>query len=120
MSTFYQSLAQYKGTVQSIDEAENSFTAKLVNIEEEEDELLAEFSFDDIAYNSEKELIRPGAIFFWLIGQEVECRSVKNISKFIFRRMPVIRGKAVQEAKENARELAKLFTGINAKETTVN
>ena len=73
----------------------------------------AEFDFDEISLGSDRELLLPGAMFIWLIGQEVEHGSVKNMTKFVFRRMRVVRGRMLQEAKDNAEELAKLFSGIN-------
>jgi hypothetical protein len=117
-STFYQYLNQYKGTVQSIDEKADVFTAYLVNLDEENDELMAEFSFKDYAFGSDRELIRTGANFIWLIGQEIEHGAVRNITKFVFRRTPVVRGKALREAKDNARKLAEFFRDIGTTETT--
>jgi hypothetical protein len=116
--TFYQYIKQYLGTVQSIDEKSDIFTANLVNIDDEYDKLLAEFSFKDYDFGSDRELILIGANFVWLIGQEVEHGTVRNITKFLLRRTPIIRGKALQEAKDNARELSKLFDGIATAETT--
>jgi hypothetical protein len=117
-STFYQYLKQYRGTVQSIDEKADIFTAYLVNLDEDNDELVAEFSFKDYVFGSDRELMRAGANFIWLIGQEIEHGTVRNITKFVFRRTPVVRGKALQEAKDNARELAEFFRDIGNTETT--
>jgi len=117
-STFYQSIKQYKGTVQSINKTEDIFTASLSNIDEEDDELIAEFSFKDVSFGSDEELLRLGAIFIWLIGQEIEHGTVKNVTKFIFRRTPVIRRKELQEVKENAKKWAEFFDGIGNTETT--
>ena len=116
--TFYQYIKQYSGTVQSIDARSDIFTANLVNIDDEYDKLLAEFSFKDYDFGSDRELILTGANFIWLIGQEVEHGTVRNITKFLLRRTPIIRGKALQEAKDNARKLSKLFVGIATAETT--
>jgi hypothetical protein len=116
-SSYYSSIKQYHGIVQSIDEGADIFTASLINIEDENEELLAEFSLQDDVYGSDRELIQLGANFIWLIGQEVEHGTARNIAKFIFRRTYVARGKVLQEAKDNARELSELFDRIGATET---
>jgi hypothetical protein len=117
-SAFYQQLNQYNGTIRSINNITDTFTAILINAENGEDTLEAEFSFEDYSFGSDRELIREGANFVWLFGQEVEHGSVRNVSKFIFRRTPVIGGKTLQEVRYNARELAKLFTGAKVTETS--
>jgi len=119
-STFYHSVQQYEGTIQTIDENAGTFSASMTNIDEKDDILLAEFSFKDISFASDRELIRIGAKFIWLIGQEMEHGTITNIARFIFRRTPVIRGKTLQEAKDNAREWAKLFGGLGTAETAKN
>ena len=115
-STFYQDITQYSGTIQSIDKDLDIFTANLVNIDDVDDKLLAEFYINDYNFGSDMELIQPGANFIWLIGQEVEHGTRKKTTKFIFRRTPIARGRALQEAKDKARELAELFSTIGTSE----
>ena len=116
-NTFYRSIKQYDGTVQLIDEEADTFTAHLVNIDEGDDELVVEFSFKDCSLGSDRELVRVGANFVWLIGQEDERGTATNIAKFVFRRTPVIHGRALQGAKDNAKEWAEFFSGIGIADT---
>ena len=95
----------------------NSFTAHLINSEKNDDELIGEFSLADLSFPSDRELVREGATFIWLIGQEVEHRTVKNVSKFIFRRTPVIQNKELREIKANAQKWEEFFSRVGDPET---
>ena len=116
-NTFYQYIWQYKGIVQSVNEEEETFTANLVNIDNEDEILQIEFGIHDYHFGSDEELIRPGASFVWIMGQEVENGTARNTTKFLFRRTPVLRGKALLEAGEDAKDMAALFRGIEESET---
>ena len=56
-------------------------------------------------------------MIIWLFGQEVDNGTEMDIMKFVFRRTPVVRGKALQKAKDRARELTELFARIGIEET---
>jgi len=116
-STFYKYIRLYNGTIQFIDKETDTFTAHLINPEKNDDELIAEFSFKDLSFPSDIELIREGAIFVWLIGKEIKHRTETNLSKFIFRRTPVIQKRKIQEVKENAQKWEELFSRIGDTET---
>ena len=120
VSTFYQTLKQYLGTVRSIDSTTKTFTASLISIDEGEEEFLAEFELIDVVYKSDREIMRPGALFIWLIGQEVEHGTIKNITHIIFRRTSVGNKRVLQEAKDNAREWARLLGSVGTEESAIN
>ena len=116
-STFYKHIRLYNGVIQSIDEESDTFTAHLINQEENDDEMIAEFNFKDLSFPSDTELIREGALFVWIWGKEVKHGTETHISRLIFRRTRVIRKKELQEIKENAKKWAEFFNGIGDTET---
>jgi len=116
-STFYKHIESYNGTVQSVDEKTDSFTAHLINSEKNDDELIGKFSLEALSFPSDKELIREGSPFVWLIGKEIEHGTETNISKFIFRRTPVIQERKLQEVKTDAQKWEELFSRIGDTET---
>ena len=50
---------------------------------------LTEFSFDDLATESDQSLVLPGAIFYWTVGRSRNAAgTVTNLSLVRFRRLP--------------------------------
>ena len=95
-----------------VDGVANSFVANLINLEDADDKLKAEFDLDDVYYKSDLELVREGALFIWLIGKEFKLGTATNVAKLIFRRTPIVNEKDMQEAKKNAKIWAEFFNGL--------
>lgn len=98
-------LQEWEGYVISINDDE--FTASLLdltkgkNIEQEE----ADFSIDDLTQD-DKKLLKPGAVFRWIIGYRSIGGTKERISKIVFRRMPQWTAKDLQTAQAKAKEIS--------------
>ena len=119
--TYYKSIKEYHGVVESVDFEKGAFQAILHDPHDLTDVLNAEFGFDDLQYKSDIELVVRGANFVWVIGQEAKLLVKNNylipgpqtnISKFIFRRTRVLDAKKIEEAKNDAREWTEFFNTI--------
>lgn len=109
----YENLIQYYGIVEQIDNCSNKFTATLTNVENETDQLSADFDFDDLQYISDRELIGIGANLVWLIGKEKRTNGMQiNISKFVLRRTRVLSHKKIEEAERKANDWTAFFQSI--------
>ncbi len=85
--TPFAPLQEWEGYVQSV--SDNEFTASLFDItnkRETEDEE-ADFSIDDLT-EDDKKLLKPGAVFRWLIGYRNIGGTKERSSKIVFRRLP--------------------------------
>jgi hypothetical protein len=98
-------LQAWEGHVLSI--GSDSFTAILRNITEgrpyEDEE--ADFSLEEVS-PEERSLLKPGAIFRWLIEYRTVGGSRETISKILFRRLPQWTEADIQQAKVRAAEKA--------------
>lgn len=119
--SYYKHLKQYEGIVDSVDTKKGIFCAQLVDMEDADVQFEAEFSLNDLQFESDKELVNIGATFIWMVGQETliiekNGRFVSsqqtNISKFVFRRSRVLNSKKMQDAKNRANELAEFLKAI--------
>ena len=118
--SYYNEIKEYYGTVDTINEEQNTFIAILYLKSDPEKKISVEFDFEDVQYASEKSLIKIGAPLVWIVGQETGLllRENKlkqgpriNISIFRFRRTKCLNKKQVQSAKEKANEWTELFIG---------
>lgn len=117
--SYYNEVLEYHGVIQDVDESSGKFFANLVNSENKNDILNAEFEIDDIQYESDKDFIRKGAQFIWMIGQETKLlyyndNTIKkgprsNVSRFYFRRMRSLSKKEREKAKLEANEWTEFF-----------
>ena len=121
-SDFYE----YHGVVETVDKVNKKFTAILINSNDSEDVLSAEFRLDDINYESDKKLIDVGVNIIWIIGQEQQVISrngswvqgtQQNMAKFIVRRSQGLNNKRRREAKDEARKWSELFERFESTET---
>lgn len=91
-----------------IEVRKSSFTARLVdvsNIHPDED---IEIKFNYVSPD-DKHLIRPGAIFYWNIGCELENATVRGISIIKFRRLPRWTKKDFQNSELFKQKIEELF-----------
>lgn len=112
------------GTVLSINEKDNEFEASLIDSNDENKISNANFSFEDVQYESDKKLISVGARFVWTIGKEKKILNVHgelkygatvNVSKIRFRRTRVLNKKKQKQVEEDAEFWTKFFTGLDPK-----
>ncbi len=127
VDTYYKFINVFHGIVQTVDVYNNTFSATLINADNDDDILSAEFNIDDVQNLSEKELVKVGAKFVWLLGQEVKILKVgnylkdgpqTNVSKIIFRRTKVLTPRKVQTAKENAIKWTEFFKKLSTSNPT--
>ena len=70
---------------------------------------------EEIAFNirdvsgEDKELIIPGAVFYWSIGYDYSLDSPKRISQIRFRRLPGVSSREIKEAEKKALEFIDIF-----------
>ena len=117
--SYYNEVLEYHGVIHDIDEASGKFFANIVNAKNKNENLNAEFEIGDIQYESDKDFIRIGAQFIWMIGQEtkllyyndntVKKGSRNNVSRFYFRRMRSLSKKEREKAKLEANEWTEFF-----------
>lgn len=86
-----QTIAHWEGVIESV--SNGNFTARMIPLAEAarggQREELAEFSEDDLANESDRELIQPGAVFYWTIGRARNTAgTVTNVSLVRMRRLP--------------------------------
>ncbi len=98
-------LQEWEGYVQSV--GDNEFTASLFditnkrNIEDEE----ADFFIDDLN-EDDKSVLKPGAVFRWLIGYRWIGGTKERISKIVFRRLPQWTDSDLQAVQEKAKHIS--------------
>ena len=64
------------------------FKAHLIDLSSEDIEEIAEFSINEVS-NTQKELVKEGAVFRWSIGYErLRGGNKRKVSSIIFRRLP--------------------------------
>jgi len=107
----FAALQEWEGYV--VEVGNDDFTARLRDVtagsvyEDEE----ADFPVDDIS-ESDRELLRPGAIFRWAIGYERTRGGTKRrISQIVFRRLPQWTAKDLEVSLLEARALAAFLRG---------
>jgi hypothetical protein len=104
----FRTLQQYEGVVLSIEK--DAFWAKLVDktTQGSENEQ-GEFPLDEVS-DSDRRLVKPGAVFYWHIGY-YDSPSGPRIrqSLILFRRLPAITEECLNEARRKAREFLEAF-----------
>ncbi len=109
-----QPLYQWEGMVDRVDG--NGFHCRLVPLTGGEADRgkveLTEFSFDDLAAESDKPLVVPGAIFYWTVGRARNAAgTVTNLSLVRFRRLPPPTSAQASLAEQEARDLLRALNG---------
>lgn len=100
----FQALQEWEGFVQNIDN--DTFSARLLDItnkenpEEEGDFLIEDLRNDDI------KMLKPGAVFSWVIGYVIKRDGTKRRSSdIVFRRLPQWTQNDITEADKEAKKL---------------
>ncbi len=99
----FQALQRFEGTVLCV--SEDSFTARLVDKTNRRPQEEAEFPLVEVM-PGDQDLVRPGAVFYWVIGYERKTYGQQSRSSIIrFRRLPTW----TQSEIDNAKDAAKTF-----------
>lgn len=104
--SFYP-LQEWEGYV--IEVKKETFTARLIDITAKDtfEQESAEFAKSDLT-DDDLELLRPGAIFRWLIGYaRSKGGTKKSVSDIVFRRMPMMTKAEIEKSIERANEISK-------------
>jgi hypothetical protein len=92
-------LQKFEGVVQSV--TENSFVARLTDKTHDEHEE-AEFHLEEVS-PGDRNLVMPGAEFYWVIGREVKpYGQISRSSILRFKRIPAWSNEEVEQAKAEA------------------
>ena len=121
--SYYDSVEEFYGTVESIDFDNNIFTASLRRAYDENysEVIRATFDIDDIQNDSDKELLFIGSQFIWLVGKERKINNVHgqfkpggitNIARIQFRRTRVLNKKQKKDLEASVHEWQEFFTGL--------
>lgn len=107
--TPFELLQEWEGYVQTVGSSE--FTASLIDLTQKRDieEEEADFSIDDLT-DEDKKLLKPGAVFRWLIGYRSIGGTKERISKIVFRRLPQWTEGELRESREKAKKIANAIT----------
>ena len=109
---YYIKNTEFLGEVQVVDVEKGSFSANLTNSEDAYENYHADFSMDEVPF-ADHALVKPGALFFWEVGQEITNGTVKNITQILFRRMASVGKRHLSRIKDNARtEAASIRSAI--------
>ncbi len=99
---------EFEGVVLSVDEAEQTFWARLADCSDDNPDEIASFPFQEVSAD-DWPLILPGALFSWHIGREWRDRQVRRVSDIRFRRAFRFSPATVSQARERAAVLADLL-----------
>lgn len=103
----FNSLLKREGVIVSVDDS--GFTAKLVDLEHDTVDEVAEFPIDEVS-DDDKKLLKVGAVFYWNIGYRLLPTGQKERSSIIrFRRLPAWTRSELEKAQKKADELKTLF-----------
>lgn len=102
-------LQEWEGIVLTVSESpggsEDFFVAELHDLTNQNEAESAEFSLDEV-YIDQRNLVKPGAPFHWIIGYRDRNGTRERVSQIVFRRLPAWREEDIDEAREEARVLA--------------
>jgi hypothetical protein len=104
----FQALSSWEGVVEQV--RDGKFRARLVPLSNGQPASgrveFTDFSFEDLANESDVRLVEPGAVFYWTIGRARNAAgTVSNVSLVRFRRIPSPPHSRQQQARREAREL---------------
>lgn len=93
----------WEGMVQEV--YEDSFLARLVDTKDKSKVEEAKIFKSALTDKDDLDLITPGAIFYWIIGNRVTGRRAEYVSLIMFRRLPTWTKREVAEAYKNAKKI---------------
>jgi hypothetical protein len=104
---FFVALQRWEGYVESV--GEDSFVARLVDLEGRLPEEEAEFYLDDVS-DGDLELVQRGNVFYWNLGYRISAtRQRSKVSLLRFRRLPRWSSRDVERVKIETERLLDAF-----------
>jgi len=106
LRSYLQPIQEWEGYVTDV--FDDRFIARLVDVTSGEDAAKeeAEFPIQDVA-DTDRSLLRPGAVFRWTIGYlKSQAGNKKRVSQIVFRRLPQWTNREMLEAASTAKEIA--------------
>ncbi len=108
-----EALFHWEGLVEDV--TDEKFRARLMPLTNETTNPtqveFTDFSFEDLANESDRELVTPGAIFYWTIARAKNAAgTLTNVSLVRFRRTPAPTNYRQRKALEEAEELLRVLT----------
>jgi hypothetical protein len=115
-----QALFEWEGVVESVDRT--GFHCRLVPLKHGSADRstveLTDFSFDDLATESDRSLVVAGAIFYWTVGRSRNAAgTVTNLSLVRFRRLPAPTKTQMVQAEREAEELLRVLGNGNGSQS---
>ena len=99
-------MQEWEGVVKSVDHDEEIFTAELFDLSGDGPTETAEIFLQEVN-SDDMELVKPGAIFRWVIGYRDKISGQRErISTIVFRRLPAWTATQLKEAQSQAKVLA--------------
>lgn len=99
----FVTLQKWEGVV--MDVTKDSFIARLYDLDKKSSDEEAEFPCEEIS-EEDRELIMPGAIFYWNIGyHDSWCGQRRRSSVIRFRRLPAWRAEEIEASKREAERI---------------
>jgi hypothetical protein len=116
-----QPLSNWEGVVEQV--TGDTFLCRLVQIVEGRPNPatveFTEFSLDDLANESDWNLVQPGAVLYWTIARARNpAGTVTNESLVRFRRLPLPTRAQLERAQHEAEDLLRALGGMNASDPT--
>lgn len=103
---------EFEGLVETIDENQKYFWARLIDVTGGMPDEEAEFSFVEVT-KDDWPLIVPGALFSWNIGLECRNRQMRRVSEIRFRRFFQFSKDTINKAEQRADSLISLIREID-------
>jgi hypothetical protein len=102
----FEVLQKWEGIV--LDVLHDSFTARLIDLTRQGADEEAEFALDEID-EGDKDLLKPGAVFYWNVGYSDSLSGRARVSIIRLRRLPIWRKEELERAKRDAERLSTLL-----------
>lgn len=99
---------KWEGVVESVEREGDYFVAKLLDLSADTHLAtdVAEFSISQLS-RGDRELLRPGAVFYWVIGNRTQpYGTVENINRIAFRRIPAWTKSEIEASNQRAKRIS--------------
>ena len=120
INSYFYRIKEYIGIVERIFEEENEkFFECSLNNTDSDNVIMTKFSFEDIFYESDRCMVKPGAQFIFITGKRREVvktsegpklNGTRNMAEIYFRRTRNMNKKEIEYANELQDDWSKLFS----------
>ena len=110
--TSFYTVQAWEGVVESVEDAD-IYVRVVDKTDRSRPESFATISKDEID-QEDLDLVKPGAIFYWMVGYETKASGKKRSSFIRFRRSPAWTKTNIQDVEKKANELLNRLQGIVA------